>query len=618
MCGIFGIYFFDKSKQVDEHLVRDATNEMTHRGPDSCGFYVHQNIGLGHRRLSIIDLASGDQPMFNEDNRLAIVFNGEIYNYREIRDTLTKRGHQFRTQSDTEVIIHAYEEWGAECLQQFNGMFAFAIWDDLEKSIWIVRDRLGIKPLYYYFDHHVFIFSSEIKPILKTGYVQAKINEKALDVYFSLGYVPGPQTMFANIFKLKPGNFIKVQNGSVQIKEYWDFAQIPKTEMDFNAAREQIASLLDDSVKKRLVSDVPLGAFLSGGIDSSAVVSIMSHMQHYPVDTFTVGYDQKYGISEQNYAELVADTYVTNHHIYNLEPENFFESLKTLVHFCEEPIEEAPAIALFHLAKLARQHATVLLSGEGSDEVFAGYYIYKLMKQVSELQRKIPRSLWQYLPLLRYLIPMMKYQKYFDWFGLPLEQRFFGTSSYLTENIRKKLYTEDFYQAKGNYLQETFVSHYEKVNHQTDIINKMLYVDTKTWLVDRLLLKADKMTMAASIELRVPFLDFRLVEFAAGLPSTFKLHNGAGKYILKSIMTDKLPEAIIHRTKMGFPVPTKHWFHNELFQEVERQLVDPTKLPWLKREAVKKMIRQHRAGVQDFSQLLMTLLVFIFWQREYV
>ena len=523
MCGILCIYFPETSRIVEQYLVENATNEMRHRGPDDSGVYVSGNIGLGHRRLSIIDLASGHQPMFNEDGQIALVYNGEIYNYLEIRKILLAKGHIFKTNCDTEVIIHAYEEWGVESVHKFNGMFAFALWDAKDNSLWVVRDRLGIKPLYYYWNCHVFLCSSEIKPLLKTGFLKAERNERVLDSYLSLGYVPAPETMFKGIRKLRPGHFLHIQGRHLDEKKYWDFANVEPTSMSFEKAKLRIADLLKDSVRKRLMSDVPLGVFLSGGLDSSGVVAMMCDLVNEPINTFTVGYDNEPRVSEENYAKIVAEKFGTQHHVFQLEPDDFFSSMKTLVRYAEEPIVESAAIALYHIAKLARNKAVVLLSGEGGDEIFAGYFLYQFMHHLDRLQKITPPSLWQMFSPLRPLIPKMKYRKYFDWLLLPLKSRYQGTSSYLTESLKKEIYTPAFLESKGDYLQETFAYHFDNVDHMSDPINKVLYVDTKTWLVDDLLLKADKMMMAASIELRCSFLDRQFVEFCRTIPSKYKL-----------------------------------------------------------------------------------------------
>ena len=616
MCGIFGIHFFDSQRPVPLKMVQDATDVMHHRGPDDSGYFVDGHIGLGHRRLSIIDLSSGHQPMTNEDGKVIVVYNGEIYNYKEIKEELISKGHIFRTDCDTEVIVHGYEEWGTDCLQKFNGMFAFVIFDKQKQRLWVVRDRLGIKPLYYYYDKDVFIAASEVKAILKTGLVPSALNENVLDAYFSIGYVPGPETMFKGILKVLPGHYLVVdRQKKVDVCEYWDFANIQQEPENEIAALEQIGSLLSDCVQKRLISDVPVGAFLSGGLDSSIVVAMMDKLiSPQSVNTFTVAYHE--GYSEKEYAQVVAEKFRTNHNVFYLESEDFFSSLETLVRFAEEPIVEPAAIALYHISKLAREHAIVLLSGEGSDEVFGGYYLYQFMAKIEKARRFIPGSLLSVLPFLGALSSKRKYQKYLDWMNLPLSRRYQGTSSYLTPSLKRHLYHSDFLSSKSSYLEDQFGNYFKKVAHK-DPLSQMLYVDTKTWLVDDLLVKADKMTMAASIELRVPFLDYRLLEAITALPANLKIRNGEGKYLLKKISETLLPKKIIYRKKMGFPVPTDEWFKGELMDQVGEVVGKLKKEPWFRSATLDKLIDRHKAGAEDHSKMLMTLLVFAEWRRQY-
>jgi len=619
MCGIFGIIYTNNKRTVDRQLVIAATNLMQHRGPDDCGFYVVGNIGLGHRRLSIIDLESGHQPMANESDDIVLVYNGEIYNHHELREQLVKFGHIFKTNCDTEVIIHAYEQWGVESASKFNGMFAFGLWDKKAHNLWIVRDRLGIKPLYYFANADVFIFSSEIKPLLKTGLIHAELNEEVLDAYFTLGYVPGPQTIFKHIQKLKPGHFLTLRSGQLQEKEYWDFASIETSSLNFHDAQTQLNDLLQDSINKRLMSDVPLGAFLSGGIDSSTVVALMSHFSEEPVNTFTVTYERHFGINEDHYAQMVAERFQTNHHLFQLTPDNFFSSIRTLLDFAEEPIVDPAAIALYHIARLARKQAIVILSGEGGDEIFAGYYLYYLMQWIENIRKLLPHSILQMFPYFSKLTPGLKFQKYADWLALPIENRYQGISNHLTASIKKEFYTDDFYKSRGSYLEQIFSSYFARLDPNADSIKKMLYIDTKTWLVDDLLLKADKMTMAASVELRVPFLDYRIVEFSASLKSNYKIVQKEGKYILKNLMKDRLPHQIISRRKMGFPVPTKAWFNQDLIREVEKCLLDHQLLKsgFLNRRFIEKIIKQHKNQAADHSWLIFSLLVLQTWFETY-
>jgi asparagine synthase (glutamine-hydrolysing) len=399
--------------------------------------------------------------------------------------------------------------------------------------------------------------------------------------------------------------------------EYWDFANVDPLDVSFEEAKVKVRDLLYDSVGKRLMSDVPLGVFLSGGLDSSAVTAVMSELVKDPINTFTVGYEKKYKVGEEEYAQIIAQQFKTNHHVFRLEPENFLESIKTLVTFAEEPIVEPAAIALYHISKQARKQAIVLLSGEGSDEILGGYYLYQFMDKIEIIQRVVPAPVLKAAGWAGTLLPGMKYRKYADWFSLPLEKRYLGTSNYLTPSLKREFYTDGFHEEKGGYLEETFASYFAKTTNKKDVVNRMLYVDTKTWLVDDLLLKADKMTMAASIELRVPFLDHRLVELCSSLPSSYKIRHGEGKYLLKSIMESRLPDKIVYRKKMGFPVPTRNWFGGELFASVKEMLTTQS-LPWINAKTVSKMLTRHETGQEDHSKLLMMLLVQVFWQDKYM
>lgn len=615
MCGIFGIYYFDNSRPVNERVVKDATDVMSHRGPDDSGYYVSGNIGLGHRRLSIIDLSAGHQPMANEDSRVITAYNGEIYNFKEIRQELITKGHTFLTHCDTEVIVHGYEEWGTECVQKFNGMFGFILWDDRSKKVWVVRDRLGIKPLYYYCNEDVFICASEIKPILKTGVIKPELNPDVLDAYFSIGYVPGPETLFKGIKKVLPGHYLLLENGRLYEKRYWDFDSINCKDTSFEHASQQIEALLHDAVDKRLMSDVPIGVFLSGGLDSSAVVGLMRDtVGSDPINTFTVSYRNNF--SEEKYARIIADRFDTEHHVFYLEAEDFFSSLRTLVSFAEEPIVEPAAIALYHISKLAREKAIVLLSGEGSDEIFAGYYLYQHMKKIDLFHRHLPGPVKRMINSISTYLPKDKHRKFADWLTSPLEEHYQGTSSYLTPSLKKNVYTPDFYRARSTYLDDHFSTYFNRVRHK-DPLGQMLYVDTKTWLVDDLLLKADKMTMAASIELRVPFLDYRLVEAAAALPSEYKINKGEGKYIFKKIVEPFLPDEIVYRKKMGFPVPTESWFQGDLMSEVENVFSRFKNNRFINYHTLSNCLDRHRKGIEDHSKFIMTMLVFAEWLKQY-
>ncbi|RJQ23913.1 asparagine synthase (glutamine-hydrolyzing) [Candidatus Parcubacteria bacterium] len=615
MCGICGILFFDQNRCVDPHELLKMTEIMRHRGPDGHGIYINNPCGLGHRRLSIIDIASGQQPMSNAvgNCKQTVVFNGEIYNYLQVKSELQEHGYSFRTNSDTEVILLAYQEWGTDCVQHLQGMFAFAIWDEINEFLFLARDRIGEKPLYYFQGQNCFIFASEVKSLLASDKVTATIEPAALDSFMTLGYVPGSLTMFKNIFKLLPGHLMVISTKvAAKPQSYWSIDYRQSSRRTFVDAIDELDHLLKESVKMRLMSEVPLGVFLSGGLDSSAITALMHQLTSRKIKTFSVGYKDAADASELNYATIVAKKFNTEHHEFILEPDDFFDSIPTLVNYTEEPLVETAAIPLYRLAQEAKNHATVLLSGEGSDELFAGYGLYHKMLNIQK---------WQHLGRILKAIPDLqifteKYCKYFDWIleGIPVAYR--GISCDLTQRVRKRLFTEDFQKItrEHNYTTNTF-AHFRNLASDGDSLSQLLAMDLKTWLVDDLLLKADKMTMAASVELRVPFLDHKLVEYVAALPSSFKLQGHEGKYILKKMMERYLPKEIIYRKKMGFAVPTKRWFGADLLQKTRNILLDPSFKGnhYFNTRYIENILISHASGREDHSRRIFSLLVFAQW-----
>lgn len=618
MCGIFGIVYKSKNRHVLEETVKDSIDTMLHRGPDGWGIHVDGNMGFGHRRLSIIDLNTGEQPIYNERGNVGVVYNGEIYNYLDVRKTLIGYGHSFYTNTDTEVIIHAYEQWGYDCINRFNGMFAWVLWDKSNEIVWVVRDRLGIKPLYYVETEEGWCFASEVKAILKSKMIKCDINEKVLDAYFTLGYTPGPETIFKDIQKVRPGHYLIIRNGELNERLYWDFNETSVTNRSYIDCSHDTLQLLNDSVKKRLVSDVPLGAFLSGGIDSSAVTALMNEHVVDPIKTFTVGYKSNDKYSEIKYASQVADKLQTDHNEYLLDDFDFFETLNTFVKYSEEPIVEPAGIALYRLAQMAKEEVTVILSGEGSDEIFAGYHIYGRMAKIDKIRKVIPNIFLKILEKLPNPVSWnASYAKNYDWLTSSLETRFQGTSAILTNSNKDWLYSNEYHKNRGSYLEDTFRFYFDRVKNKDDILSKMLYIDAKTWLVDNLFLKADKMTMAASLELRVPFMDHRLVEQTASYPSYFKISNNSGKLILKKIMKEYLPKNIINRTKMGFPVPTSDWLKGDMYDNVYERFKRFSNNDWLSKKAINKLLMTHKSGHQDLSRMIMTILVLDEWLCEF-
>ena len=616
MCGFCGILRFEKGVGVDPSLIVRMSAVLTHRGPDDAGIHVEGQIGLGHRRLRIIDIEGGHQPMESRAHDGAsqvIVYNGEIYNYMALRRELESLGHTFRTSSDTEVLLTAYKEWGQQCVDRLNGMFSFAIWDESKKALFLARDRMGIKPLYYYLDRKSFVFASEVRAILASSLVYSEPEKTALDAFLSLGYTPCPNTMFKGILKLAPGHAMTVDaNGTIKTKAYWNFNKFVPSKLSFADAKEKLRKLLQESVKMRLMSEVPLGVFLSGGLDSSAITALMSQESNQPFKTFSIGYEGDDDTNELPYARKIADLFGTEHHESILKPYDFLDVIPQMVEISEEPLVEIPAIALYQIAKVAKPHATVILSGEGSDEVFGGYGLYDKMLNME--RARVFRKLFGFIP--DSCLPGDKLKKYADWLSHTVSDRYKGTSADLTERIKHSFYSPEFlkYTQKNNYLDRTFLRYFGDVKGQP-LLSQLLYVDSKTWLPDDLLLKADKMTMATSVEMRVPFLDHKIVEFSASLPPEYKITNGEGKFILKKLMEKYLPKEIIYRKKMGFTVPTKRWFAGDLLGPVKDIVLSKTLMDtgWFQRKYLQNMFDRHEKGKGDYSRRIFSLLVLYHW-----
>ena len=608
------------SAPVAPNLIEAMTRAMRHRGPDGEGYFIRDHVALGHRRLSIIDIGGGEQPMYNEDRSVVVVYNGEIFNFKEVQAVLESKGHKFRTHCDTEVIVHAYEEYGELCPTYFRGMFTFAVYDIARDRLLLARDRLGIKPLYYHLDGNRLLFASEIKPILLALSERPGVDAGLIDFYMSLGYVPGERTLFHGINRLMPGHTLLFEHGKQSIRRYWDIAAIPMLDISFDEAQDRLEQLLLESVKMRLMSEVPLGAFLSGGVDSSAIVACMSRMMTEPVKTFSVGYSDDPASSELEFARIVAKKFKTDHHEFILASGDFFDSLDLLLEHMEEPVVESAAVALYQLSKLAREHVTVILSGEGGDEILAGYPLYKIMPKVDRLHafaQFLPEALRGWIG--RHAIESEKVAKYWDWIGTPLSQRYWGISNDVTASLKARMYQPEFHakvgSAVGNYFEKLFGT----LEQGTDL-RRMSYVDLKTWLPDDLLLKADKMTMACSLELRVPMLDHHLLEFCTALPDHLRRNGDQGKYLLKKLMERYLPHEIIYRPKKGFPVPIAVWFRGPLFERVRDILLDARTLSrgYFRREYIDHVLERHRCGAEDLSRRIFSLLALELWHRKYI
>ncbi|WP_447979459.1 asparagine synthase (glutamine-hydrolyzing) [Candidatus Nitrospira bockiana] len=614
MCGIAGVLNLQGNGTVDRSTVEPMARAMVHRGPDDDGLFTSGPVGLAHRRLSIIDLATGHQPMFNEDGSIAIVFNGEIYNHRTLRTNLESKGHVYRTSSDTESIVHAYEEFGDDFESHLTGMFAFALWDAARQQLVLSRDRLGIKPLYFTIHRDQLLFASEIKAILAVPGIEPRVDLDALDAYLSLRYVPGPKTLFKGISKLQPGHTLIAHQGRTTIRCYWDlhFAEDHAAE---STAVEEFTTLLHQVCEEHLMSEVPYGVFLSGGVDSSAIAATLQTLLHDRVTTFTVGYEDAEGVNEFHFADSVAHRLNTIHHSLTLRAADFAEWIPDLVWHLDEPVGDPACIPLYFLSREAKPYATVLHSGEGADELLAGYSIYRKMQLLDRLYH--PFLAPGYRALAR-IAGQGKLARYLRLLGKPLDVRYRGVSGHFLEGRKEELIKPGTFTQSAGYLNETFAGYFAAVRGQAPL-NQMLYVDTKTWLPDDLLVKADKMTMAASIELRVPFLDHRLVEFAARLPADLKIRNGETKYLLKKAVESDLPHDVVYRTKKGFPVPIAQWFKAGLHEVGSDLLLGPKSVisGFCEAAVIRRMLAAHKEGQCDLSNELWGLLVLEMWFQKF-
>ena len=628
MCGIAGVVKFAKDAEVDPRVLRQMCAAMVHRGPDDEGVYVKGRAGLGMRRLSIIDLATGHQPISNEDGTLWIVFNGEIYNHAVLRERLQTLGHRYATRSDTETIIHAYEEYGRECVRHLRGMFAFAIWDTRKRQLFVARDRLGIKPLYYRATGESFLFGSEIKVILANPEVHAKFRRGSLPEFLAFGYLSGEDTFYKGIRKLMPGHTLELdESGNLRIEPYWDLSLTADSASHSSSYYVQsYRGLLEQAVSSHLMSDVPVGVFLSGGLDSSAVAALMTKIRRAPIETFSVGYrEQSY--SELPYARTVAKHLNSIHHEVLLSGQEFFDMLPKLIWHEDEPIAWPSSVPLYFVAQMARAHLKVVLTGEGSDETLAGYARYPFtLKNVAldrvyrnlapsfvrrAVRRGIADSPWLSAAVRRKLSHTFVALDGGSWRSLYFDNFFsaFGARD------QEKLFTKDFAKECGE--DDAYRDVFECWEHSSGgMLQRLLYTDIKTYLVE-LLMKQDNMSMAASIESRVPFLDHELVEFAIKIPADVQLRGTSGKQILKKAVEDLLPHSIIYRPKLGFPTPWSGWLAGPRLDVIESMLLEPRSVErgFFKPAAVKRLFQEHRAGHRDHYDRIWRLLNFELWQR---
>jgi asparagine synthase (glutamine-hydrolysing) len=623
MCGIAGIVGASRSDRIEEAAVRRMCNAIVHRGPDDEGILARQNTGLGMRRLSIIDLSGGHQPIFNEDGTAWIVFNGEIYNFPELRPDLQAKGHRFSTHTDTETIIHLYEEMGSDCVQKLRGMFAFALWDEKRQKLLIARDRLGKKPLHYALRRGRLYFASEIKSILAVAPELAEVNRAALLQYMYLGYVPDPATAFRGIHKLPPGHLLEFERGEVRIRKYWDLPHYathqPASEEE---CLEELESRLAEAVRIRLISDVPLGAMLSGGTDSSTVVALMARASSKPVKTFAIGFKQA-DFDESQYARIVAEKFATDHHELILEPD-VVGTIEKLTGSLEEPFADSSMLPTYFISCLARQHVTVALSGDGGDELFAGYERYGI-QQKRERFAAIPQTLSRlYRQHVFPLMPKgMRGRQLSYNLSLPWRERYADEMCFIPAFEREMpLLTPEFRAtiAESGDPQDILLRYFEQAP-ATDPLSQTLYVDTKTYLVEDILTKVDRMSMLTSLEVRVPLLDHEFVEWVTALPPEWKMRGGQQKYILRKLAERVgVPKEVLYRRKQGFALPLVHWMRNEMRELIMTVLLEPRTLQrgYFDAAGVRRLLDEHFSGRRDRSSAIWRLLIFELWHRNFL
>lgn len=608
MCGFLGLW--QKNAGASPLDMQALTSVFPHRGPDDEGHFASGPVSLGFRRLKIIDLTTGGQPMFNENGTMCIVLNGEIYNYLELREELKSKGHRFKSESDTEVVLHLFEEEGEECVHKLRGMFAFCIYDSERNILFGARDRFGIKPLYYLETPDVFAVASEAKALLQMPGYTREVNEGAIPHYLSFQYVPEPETMFRGIYKIPPGHVFTYEGSRLNLKRYWR-VQFNPGNSSFEEYMEGTRQIMREAVKLHTQSDVPLGAFLSGGIDSSIIVALLRELG--PISTFSVGYeDPEY--SELSDAAETARHLETNHEEYLVNPDEFWEHLPSLVWHFDEPVADPAAISLYFVARMAREKITVTLSGEGADEVFGGYGIYHEPLSLSPLTW-LPRPALSAIGKGAGVLPgSVPGKNYLRRASTPLRERFIGNARIFGEDEKKSFLTQaDFPPATA----VTDPLYDEAEANKYDDVTTMQFIDMHTWMTGDIMVKADKMTMANSLELRVPFLDHKVFEFAATIPTKYKIKKGLTKYVLRQAFTDLLPASAINRPKRGFPVPTRIWLRGPLSRRVEELLQNPVLDRYFSRPAISGMIADHRDGKADNSRKLWILIIFTVWLNQF-
>ncbi len=629
MCGITGIVDVRGAREVNRGLLRRMNASQTHRGPDADGEHFEPGVGFGHKRLSIIDIATGQQPLFNEDGSVVVVFNGEIYNFQELIPELQKLGHTFRTKSDTEVIVHGWEAWGADCVQHFRGMFAFALWDRNRETLFLARDRLGVKPLHYaLLNDGQLLFGSEIKSLLVHPALSRALDPLAIEDYFALGYVCEPRSIFASVHKLPAAHTLEVRRGSLlpQPKSYWKPRFTLSSPISLPEACEELKRRLEESIRLRMISEVPLGAFLSGGVDSSAVVATMARVSNLAVNTCSIAFGDP-AFDESAFASAVAQRYHTRHHVDLVESEDF-DLIDELAGLYDEPYADSSAIPTYRVCELARKHVTVALSGDGGDESFGGYRRYRLHLAEERLRGLFPLSIRQAVfgtlgrvyPKADWAPRVFRAKSTFESLARTTVDAYLYSVSICRDDLRAALFSQKLKRELGGYRVNDVFSGHARDSETDDPLALIQYLDLKTYLIGDINTKVDRASMAHSLEVREPLMDHPLVEWLASLPSALKVRRGVGKVLLKKAMEDSLPHDVLYRPKMGFAVPLIRWFRGPLRERIREALYGSVLVDtgYLDSGALRYILDAHRSGRRDYSGPLWSLLMFDAFVRRNV
>ena len=621
MCGITGIFDTRGRSEVCRTVLERMNNSQFHRGPDEGSLHIEPGVGLGHRRLSIIDIATGQQPLFNEDGSVVVVFNGEIYNYQQLILELQTLGHEFHTKSDTEVIVHAWESWGVDCVKRFRGMFAFALWDRNQQTFFMARDRLGVKPMYYaVLEDGTLLFGSELKAILAHGGIRREIDPLAVEEYFALGYVAEPRTIFKQAKKLSPAHTLVIRRGLPlgEPVEYWDVKFSLDNPITGTDAQAELVERLKESVRLRMIAEVPLGAFLSGGVDSSAVVATMAGLSTEPINTCSIAFDDP-AFNESAFAQKVADRYHTNHRLETVNSDDF-DLIDTLARLYDEPYADSSAIPTYRVCQLARKHVTVALSGDGADESFGGYRRYGLHLMEERMRGALPKAVRQPLfstlgrlyPKADWAPRMFRAKSTFEGIARSSVEAYFHSMSFIREPLRSQLYSSSFRAELGGYSAQCVFDRHAKRAETDDPLALIQYIDLHTYLVGDINTKVDRASMAHSLEVREPLMDHELVEWLASLPSSLKIRKGETKYLFKKAMEPYLPSAIMYRPKMGFAVPLARWLRGPLRARVRSALLggQMAECEIFNMATIRLLVEQHESGARDHSTPIWSLLMF--------